>query len=174
MIEISSSLRLSTAATLRPSTPALPPFSTTSLSALCRFFSDHTLSMSRNHFPSSIPVSRALSMRVVHTLASTQAQRARSLRLVEARALARPLTTVSLAGLFPSRFHLPVPLRSIPVTGLLRYYEDSDAFRAALRATCSHELRFPSQIAFPTSPHSNFQPSCLQPSQSSPSRPFRC
>ena len=35
------------------------------------------------------------------------------------------------------------------------------------------ELRFPSRIAFPTSPHSNFQPSCLQPSQSS-LRSFRC
>jgi hypothetical protein len=53
-----------------------------------------------------------------------------SLRLAEARALALPLATVSLACLFLSRFHLPVPLGSIPITGLLRYYEDSDAFRA--------------------------------------------
>jgi hypothetical protein len=52
------------------------------------------------------------------------------LHLVEARALAQPLAAVSLACLCPSRFHLPVPLGSIPLTGLPRYYEDSDAFRA--------------------------------------------
>jgi len=52
------------------------------------------------------------------------------LRLAEARILSGPLAAVSLAGLFPSRFQLPVPLCSIPVTGLLYYYEDSDAFRA--------------------------------------------
>jgi hypothetical protein len=60
-----------------------------------------------------------------------------SLRLAEARALPRPLAAVSLACLSPSRFHLPVLLGSIPVTGLLRYYEDSDAFRARLFAPLS-------------------------------------
>ena len=52
------------------------------------------------------------------------------LRLVQARAFPRPLSAVFVAILSPSRFHLPVPLGSIPITGLLRYYEDSDAFRA--------------------------------------------
>ena len=51
---------------------------------------------------------------------------------MQARAFPRPLSAVFVANLFLSRFHLPVPLRSIPITGLLRYYEDSDAFRARL------------------------------------------
>ena len=60
-----------------------------------------------------------------------------SLRLAEARALARPLAAVSLACLSLAPCHLPVLLGSIPVTELLRYYEDSDAFRARLFAPLS-------------------------------------
>ena len=71
-------------------------------------------------------------MRVVHTLASTQAQRARISPSCGGSG-SRPTTDNSVfTDLFPSRFHLPVPLRSIPVTGLPRYYEDSDAFRVRL------------------------------------------
>jgi hypothetical protein len=76
-------------------------------------------------------------MRGVHTLASTQAHRARISPPCGGSALARPLAAVSLAGLSLSRFHLPVLLGSIPVTELLRYYEDSDAFRARLFAPLS-------------------------------------
>lgn len=127
---ISSSLCLATAATLRPSTPALPPLRRTCLSALCRFFSDHTLSMSRNHFllptPFPGPSTCVGSTRWLPPKPSGLG----SLRLAEAQALARPVAAVSFASLSPSRFHLPVPLGSIPITGLLRYYEDSDAFRA--------------------------------------------
>src|SRR3972149_7379893 len=41
-------------------------------------------------------------------------------------ALALALVVVVAPSRFPSRIHLPVLLRSTPVTALLRYYEDSD------------------------------------------------
>jgi hypothetical protein len=79
------------------------------------------------------------------------------LRLVESAL--RSLTTLSFAQLCPSRFHLPIPLRSTGITPLLHYYEDSDASRLRLFAPMlGDELRLPFRVAFPTSPHSNFPP----------------
>src|ERR1700720_332916 len=57
--------------------PALPPLATTFSSALPRFFGLQTLSISLNHFPPSIPVSRVANMRSVQTSVSTHAHRAR-------------------------------------------------------------------------------------------------
>jgi hypothetical protein len=59
------------------SIPALPPLATTFSSALPRFFGLQTLSISLNHFPPSIPVSRVANMRSVQTSVSTHVHRAR-------------------------------------------------------------------------------------------------
>ena len=87
--------------------------------------------MSRNYFlPSRNGVSRAFNMAGVRTWLRASAADS-GLSVLRRRGSRRPVAAeVSLASLSLSRFHLPVPLGSIPITGLLRYYEDSDAFRA--------------------------------------------
>src|SRR5260370_11209523 len=59
------------------SIPALPPLATTFCSDRSRFFGLQTLSISLNHFPPSIPVSRVANMRSVQMTGSTHAHRAR-------------------------------------------------------------------------------------------------
>src|SRR5271166_2253592 len=59
------------------SIPALPPLATTFCSDRPRFFGLQTLSISLNHFPPSIPVSRVANIRSVQTTGSTHAHRAR-------------------------------------------------------------------------------------------------
>ena len=92
------------------------------------------------------------------------------LRLVESAL--RSLTTVSFARLCPSRFHLPIPLRSTGITPLLHYYGDSDASRLRLFAPMlGNELRLPFRVAFPTSRHSNFPPFHPQSPDTPPAMP---
>jgi len=114
-------------------------------------------------------------MRGVHTLASTQAHRARISPSCGGSDF-RPTTGGGVSCRFVS---LTLPPSYPP--SLHPRYGTSSLLRglwclpsAVLRACFGHERRFPARLAFPTSLHSNFQPSCLQPSQSSPSRPFCC
>src|SRR5208337_4540140 len=67
----------STARALWLSIPALPPLATTFCSDPARFLGFQTLSISRNHLPPSVPVSRVANMRSVQTVGSTHAHRAR-------------------------------------------------------------------------------------------------
>lgn len=57
----------------------------------------------------------------------------------------RALAAGWLAWVFPSPFHLPAPLRSIPVTGLPRYYGRSDCVHRSLgRLSCGdRSQRYP-------------------------------
>src|ERR1700722_13954756 len=126
--------------------PALPALRHTFQKLLCRFFGSSTLSISANHFPPLIPLSRLLSIESVQTPCSTHAHLALRVSLSCLGSFSE-VTAVKFSSLifFPSQSIFLRPLAPAIVTRLrsvryssrcltacLRYYGRSDSCPSAV------------------------------------------
>ena len=90
------------------------------------------MSIRLNHSPPFTPSSRAVSIRSVQTVGSTQPQRAQDLSGTFSRF--RHCHRLCVPSAWSSRLHLPAPLRSPGITRLHRYYGCSDSWTAGSSA----------------------------------------
>ena len=98
-----------------------------------------TLSIKLYHRPPFTPVSKAANIASVHTLRSTHDHRSSNPRSSASLACLGVFSTFASSFRFvcSSAIYLPASLRSIPITGLHRYYEGSDSHASHLGAWVS-------------------------------------
>src|SRR5271166_3197722 len=105
---------------------ALPALRHTFQKLLCRFFGSSTLSISANHFPPLIPLSRVLSIESVQTPCSTHAHLALRASLSCLGSFSEVTADkVSSLNLVSFSIHLPASLGS------------SDRYSPSVRSACS-------------------------------------